>query len=155
MANATHLWSGAVTCTGKGAMTCTDSKTQNLGRILHCVSKSNLSVPRKIVDFPNPRGIIIHKFSPESPTNPRQIQNLHYNICYRNFIFGCLGFAGQPVYWRVKLYLGVKKIDLFSANLLTSKFPTVQSLNTTQHNTTQHNTTQHNTTQHNTTQHNT
>ena len=100
-------------------------------------------MPRKIVDFPNPRGIIIHKFSPESPTNPRQIQNLHYNICYRNLIFGCLGFAGHRWNWSVKLYLGTKKIDLFSANLLTSKFPPVQSLNTTQHNTTQHNTTQH------------
>ena len=54
--------------------------------ILHSVSKRNLSAPREIVDFPKTCGIIIHKFSPESPTNPRQIQHLYYNICYRNFI---------------------------------------------------------------------
>ena len=41
------------------------------------------------------------------------------------------------------MYLGVKKVGLFTGIFLTKPASPVQSLNTTQHNTTQHNTTQH------------
>ena len=90
-----------------------------------------------------PRHQIFQKIPPKTLGTS---QKLWYTIHCRNCIFDWLDFARQPWNWSVEIVFWRKKKWFVLRSPLTSKFPTVQSLNTTQHNTTQHNTTQHNTT---------
>ena len=71
-------------------------------------------------------------FFPKIP--PQNLDKQGISLYYPSSILsGWLVNIYQPVYWSVKLYLGVKKVGLFSEIFLSKTASSVQSLNTTQH----------------------